>query len=202
MVVQNCFRGKMHPETVECSKPKDWEESADLREYFSCQWLLVGQQRDLHIIQEPRKTQQKSFLGKHHFSTATSTGLLFLLLPHHQPQMQIPLIPQGHEPHHPRAVSTACIHFLGAFHWHTGNLHWSRILYQAGFYSCDLHFMVCSLPDLKRGIWTTDEFSPLSTVEPLTLLSQKATAVSAFQEKQQYCAKCADWQQVGIGFLC
>lgn len=116
MVVQNCFTGKMHPETVECNKSKDWEESADLRECFSCQWLLVGQQRDLHIIQEQRKTQQKTFLGKCHFSTATSTGLPFLLLPHHQLQMQIPLIPQGHEPHHPWAVSTACIHLLGPTH--------------------------------------------------------------------------------------
>lgn len=46
------------------------------------------------------------------------------------------------------------------------------------------------------------KFSPLFPLEPLTLLSQKAIAVSAFQEKQQCCAKSADWQQVGIGFLC
>lgn len=43
MVVQNCLRAKMHPEIVECNKPKDWEESAELREYFSCHWLLVDQ---------------------------------------------------------------------------------------------------------------------------------------------------------------
>lgn len=46
------------------------------------------------------------------------------------------------------------------------------------------------------------KFSPLSPLEPLTFLSWKAIAVSAFQEKQQCCAKSADWQQVGIGFLC
>lgn len=130
MVVQNCLRGKIHPEIVECNKPKDWEESADLRECFSCHWLLIGQQWGLYIIQEQWKTQQKGFLGKCHLSAATSTGLLFLLLPHHQLQMQTPLIPQGYETHHPRAASTACPHLLGAFHWHTGALHWSRILYQ------------------------------------------------------------------------
>lgn len=117
----------MHPEFVECNKPKDWEESADLRECFSCHWLLVGQQWGLYIIQEQWKTQEKGFLGKSHFTPATSTGLLFLLLPHHQLQMHTPLIPQEHKPHHPWA---ACTHLLGAFHWHTGALHWSRVLYQ------------------------------------------------------------------------
>lgn len=131
MVVQNCFRGKMNPEIVECSKPKDWEESADLRECFGCHWLLIGQQwRSLHHSGAVKNTEKEFSWQVPLFHCYLHWYLLFFLLPHHQLQTQTPLIPQGHESHHPWAVSIACTHLLGAVHWHRGALHWNRILYQ------------------------------------------------------------------------
>lgn len=202
MVVQNCLRGKMHPEIVECNKTKDWEESADLGECFSCHWLLIDQQWSLYIIQEPWKTQQKVFLASAAFP---------LLLPLAYSSSSCLTISSRCRPHlyHRDTNPTihGCLHCMRALAGSFPLTHRGHTLEQDFVSGQSFNCVNSILWFAHCQIWKEEsrplmKFSPLSPLEPLTLLSQKAIAFSAFQEKQQCCAKCADWQQVGIGFLC
>lgn len=190
----------MHPEIVECNKPKDWEESADLRECFSFLWLLVGQWwRSLHHTGAVKNTEKE-------FSWQ---------VPLFHCYFHWPTLPPSASPPAPDAdptdTTSSTIHGLSPLHAPTC---WGFPLTHRGFASEQdfvsgqgfthvtsiLRFAHCQIWKEESG--PLMKFSPLSPLEPLTLLSLKAIAVSAFQEKQQCCAKSADWQQVGIGFLC